>query len=468
MTQADIGLIGLAVMGQSLVLNMERNHFTVAVYNRTTSRTQSFVEKHPDKNIVPGTTLEGFVGSLKTPRRILLMVKSTAVDAVLDQLKPLLSPGDIVMDGGNSYYEDTEKRAAKLALEETGIHYMGVGVSGGEEGALWGPSIMPGGPQEAWEAVRPILEAIAAKADDGTPCVSLLGSGGSGHAVKTIHNGAEYGVMALIAEAYALLTGPLGLTSAEAGDLFDEWNRGELESFLVEITALVLKTTDQETGRPLVELVVDSAKTKGTGPWTAQMAMGVGSPVPTINAAVVSRFLSALRPIRLRLARQLPAEALPAAAFTAEDVRAALYASVLATYAQAMDMLRLLSEQRGWDLDLSGVAALWRKGCIIRARFLDDISAAFRQTPVADNLLVSEAFKDAFIERIPSLRRVVVAGASSGIPLPAYSASLGYYDEVRSARLPANLVQGLRDCFGAHTYERTDKPGVFHSKWTGE
>ncbi|MCB0096284.1 MAG: NADP-dependent phosphogluconate dehydrogenase, partial [Caldilineaceae bacterium] len=453
MTKANIGLIGLAVMGQNLVLNMERNGYAVAVYNRTTSTMREFVDAHPGKKLVPAETLEEFVQSLESPRKVMIMVKAGgAVDAVIEQLTPLLDQGDLIMDGGNSFYRDTERRA--VALTEQGFNFMGVGVSGGEEGALWGPSIMPGGPQEVWTKVQPILEAIAAKApEDGKPCVSYLGPRGAGHYVKMVHNGIEYGDMQLIAESYDILQNALGLQPAELAEIFTEWNQGELDSFLIEITATIFKRIDEETGQPLVNLVLDKAAQKGTGKWTSQDAFDLGAPIPTINSAVVGRILSSLKSERVEAAKVL-GSGVDAAYSGDRDalinaVRQALYASKISAYAQGMALLRIASEEYDYNLDLGQVAALWRAGCIIRARFLNHITDAFERNSALPNLLLDDDFRQAVQERLPAWRHVVQTAVGLGIPVPAFSASLAYYDSYRSARLPANLLQAQRDFFGA-------------------
>jgi 6-phosphogluconate dehydrogenase len=469
MSTANIGLIGLAVMGQNLVLNLERNGFTVAVYNRTTATMQEFVAAHPGKKLAPTTTLAELVASLERPRRILIMVKAgAAVDATIDSLVPLLEPGDLIMDGGNSYFPDTERRSEALAAKR--LNFMGVGVSGGEEGALWGPSIMPGGPVESWESVRPMLEAIAAKApEDGKPCVVHIGPRGAGHYVKMVHNGIEYGDMQLIAEAYDILQQALGLKAAELADIFTEWNKGELDSFLIEITAKIFRRSDEETGQPLVDLVLDKAAQKGTGKWTSQNSLDIGAPIPTINSAVEARILSSLKSERVAAAQVLPAGSQDNytgdRAELIDAVRQALYASKISAYAQGMAMLRLASEEYKYDLNLGDIAAIWRAGCIIRARFLNRITAAFVRNPALSNLLLDADLGRAVTERLPAWRRVVQLAVGMGIPVPGFSASLAYYDSYRSARLPANLIQAQRDFFGAHTYERVDRAGVFHSSW---
>jgi 6-phosphogluconate dehydrogenase len=469
MLQADVGLIGLAVMGQNLALNMERNGFHVAVFNRTTATTHEFVAAHPAKNLLPAATLEAFVQSLKRPRKMIIMVKAgSPVDVVIESLAPLLEAGDLIMDGGNSYFADTERRSKALAAK--GLRYLGVGVSGGEEGALWGPSIMPGGSPEVWADVRTLFEAIAAKApEDGKPCVVYLGPGGAGHYVKMVHNGIEYGDMQLIAEAYNVLRSALGLSAAELADIFSEWNRGELDSFLIEITAQIFRRNDDESGQALVDLVVDKAAQKGTGKWTSQDALNIGAPIPTINSAVSERILSSMKAERLVAAQVLPAPAQTRYSGDSQHlidaVRQALYASKISAYAQGMAMLRIASQEYGYNLNLGEIAAIWRAGCIIRARFLNRITDAFVRNPQLANLLLDEQLGQAVAERLPAWRHVVQSAVALGIPVPAFSASLAYYDSYRSARLPANLIQAQRDTFGAHTYERLDKAGVFHSNW---
>lgn len=469
MPTATIGLIGLAVMGQNLVLNMERNGYTVAVYNRTTATMEEFVNAHPGKKLVPTRTLEEFVQSLERPRKFMIMVKAGApVDAVIDAIVPLLDKGDVVIDGGNSYFPDTERRSEALAAQ--GLRFMGVGVSGGEEGALWGPSIMPGGPQESWALVKPILEAIAAKApEDGKPCVVHIGPRGAGHYVKMVHNGIEYGDMQLIAEAYDILQRALGLQPAELAEIFTEWNQGELDSYLIEITAKIFRRIDEETGQPLVNQVLDKAQQKGTGKWTSQDAFNLGAPIPTINSAVVGRIISALKDERVAAAKVLPGPDQTTyqgeKAALIDAVRQALYASKISAYAQGMALLRMASDEYKYALNLGEVASIWRAGCIIRARFLNRITEAFNRNPQLANLLLDEALGQAVRERLPAWRHVVQTAVGMGIPVPAISISLAYYDSYRSERLPANLIQAQRDFFGAHTYERVDKPGSFHSQW---
>ncbi|MCW5882580.1 MAG: NADP-dependent phosphogluconate dehydrogenase [Anaerolineae bacterium] len=464
---ADIGLIGLAVMGQNLARNMARNGVRVAVYNRTTSRAEEFVREFLDPNLMLARELPALVRMLKPPRRVMLMVQAGAgVDAVIEQLVPLLSPGDIIIDGGNSYFKDTERRSARL--HEVGLHFLGTGVSGGEEGALYGPSIMPGGPRDAYAAVEAIFRAIAARAPDGTPCVAYLGPGGAGHYVKMVHNGIEYGDMQLIAEVYDILARGAGLDAAALADVFTAWNEGELQSYLIEITSLIFRTLDAETARPLVDLIVDTAQQKGTGKWTSQNSFDLGIPTPTINAAVEARQLSALKAERVAAAQTL---ARPAPAFTGdkaqtvEAARAALYAAKIGAYAQGFSLLREASDEYGYGLNMGEIAALWRAGCIIRARFLDDITAAFGRHPALPNLMLDSFFAPALQARDAQWRATLKLAVDLGIATPAISSALAYYDGYRSGRLPANLTQAQRDYFGAHTYERTDMEGTFHSEW---
>ncbi len=465
----DIAVSGLAVMGQNLVLNLERNGFNVVVHNRTTSKMTDFAAEHAGKNLIPAVTLEEMVANLVRPRRVLLMVQAgRPVDAVLDALVPLLDEGDIVMDGGNSYFPDTERRSQDLTAK--GLVYMGVGVSGGEEGALWGPSIMPGGAAEGWEAVGPMLRAISAKAEeDSEPCVSYIGRGGAGHYVKMVHNGIEYGDMQLIAEAYDILHQVLGLSPSELAQVFSEWNEGELDSFLIEITSKIFRRLDEESGCALVDMVLDKAQQKGTGKWTSQNAMDVGAPIPTINSAVTGRIISSLKEERVAASAQLPGPETQSYEGGRQELidatRDALYASKISAYAQGMALLRQASEEYDYGLNLGEIAAIWRAGCIIRARFLNRITDAYNRNPALTNLLLDEEFRAAVTQRLPAWRKVIQLAVARGIPTPAFSASLAYYDSYRSSRLPANLIQAQRDFFGAHTYERTDREGIFHSEW---
>ncbi len=473
--KSDFGLIGLAVMGQNLVLNVESRGFQVSVYNRTTSVTDEFVAKHPGKKLVGTKTLEEFVQSLALPRKIHIMVKSTAVkdtdrdavDAVIEQLIPLLDQGDIVIDGGNSFYQTTERRDAYLA--EKGLRFIGAGVSGGEEGARKGPSIMPGGPASTWEVMKPIFESIAAKVD-GEPCVIHIGPGGAGHYVKMIHNGIEYGDMQLICEAYNIFK-HAGFTTDEMAAIFNEWNEGDLLSYLIQISGKALEQKDPETGKPVVELIVDKAGQKGTGQWTLMNAAENAVVISTINAAVEARILSSQKKQRVAASTQLtgPDGTVNAAdkADLVKKVHDALYASKIVSYAQGLDLIRSTGEKKGWNLDLGRIAAIWRGGCIIRARFLNRITDAYRTNPTLANLMLDPFFKDVLSKTQQNWREVVSLATLSGLPVPAFSASLGYYDSYRAARLPANLLQAQRDFFGAHTYERTDKPEgqMFHTEW---
>ena len=468
MSKYDIGLVGLAVMGQNLVLNMERNGYSVAVYNRTTERMREFVsERAQGKRILGCATLKELVGALDRPRRVMLMVQAgDPVDAVIAELKPLLAPGDLIIDGGNSFYQDTERRA--VALAEESLNYIGTGVSGGEEGALWGPAIMPGGQPEAYRLVEPILTAIAAKAE-GDPCVAYMGPRGAGHYVKMVHNGIEYGDMQLIAEAYDVMARGLRMPAAELAEVFGQWNQGELQSYLIEITSEILARVDDETGKPLVNLILDEAKQKGTGKWTSQDALDLGAPTHTINAAVESRIISAYKDERVAASQVLTG---PAIKFDGdrdqmiEDVRDALYAAKICSYAQGMGLLRAASAEYDYDLDMGAIARIWRGGCIIRARFLNDIAAAFDHNPKLTNLMLDPFFRDEILARQGALRRVVTTAVSMGIPVHAFASSLAYFDAYRTKRLPANLTQGQRDYFGAHTYRRIDKEGSFHTEWT--
>jgi len=469
MNKAKFAVIGLGVMGQNLALNVERNGYPVAVYNRTTSTTKAFIEgSAAGKNIVGTYSIQELVDSLEKPRKILMLVKAgDPVDAVINQLKPLLDIGDILIDGGNSLFLDTERR--NKALTDEGFYYIGTGVSGGEEGALWGPSIMPGGNREAWEALKEILIAISAKADDGEPCVDYIGPRGAGHYVKMVHNGIEYGDMQLIAEAYDLLHRGLNIPAELLGAHFSEWNDGILSSYLIEITARILKTKDQETGKPIVDVILDEAKQKGTGKWTSQNALDLGAPTHTINAAVSSRIISAMKEERVVASKVLHG---PETEFAGDPekmiaaVKDALYASKILSYAQGFGLMRLASEEYDYNLNMGNIAKIWRAGCIIRARLLDDIMRAYDRDPSLTNLLLDDFFRQAVEQRQQSMRTVIKTAIDLGIPIYAMSASLAYFDAYRTARLPANLTQAQRDFFGAHTYRRVDKEGSFHTQWT--
>jgi 6-phosphogluconate dehydrogenase len=465
--KSDIGLIGLAVMGQNLALNIESRGHRVSVYNRTTSTTEAFVAQHPGKRLHAAASLQELVDSLAAPRKILLMVQAgAAVDAMIAALIPLLSPADIVVDCGNSLYTDTERRDAWLTSK--GLRFVGAGVSGGEEGARKGPSIMPGGPASTWDVLRPVFESIAAQVD-GEPCVTHIGPGGAGHFVKMVHNGIEYGDMQLICEAYHLFSAA-GLSTAECAAIFQQWNQGPLQSYLIQITGLALAQIDAETGRPVVDLILDKAGQKGTGRWTLINAAENAVVVSTINAAVEARVLSSAKAMRLAASERLSGP--PAAIHMPKDrlgakVHEALYASKVVSYAQGLDLMRTMSERKEWGLDLAAIASIWRGGCIIRARFLNRITEAYRDDPGLGNLMLAPFFKQVLAEAQQAWREVVALAVTSGIPVPAFSASLAYYDSLRSARLPANLLQAQRDFFGAHTYERVDRPQgeFFHTHW---
>jgi 6-phosphogluconate dehydrogenase len=471
MSQADIGLVGLAVMGENLILNMESRGFTVACFNRTTLKVDDFVGgRAKGKRIIGAHSLPALVETLKRPRKVMMMVKAgKAVDDLIGQLLPLLEPGDILIDGGNTHYPDTMRRAA--LVESKGLLYVGTGVSGGEEGALTGPSIMPGGSPAAWAHVKPIFQAIAAKTADGTPCCDWVGENGAGHFVKMVHNGIEYGDMQLICEAYDLLKQVAGLSASELSSVFREWNEGELDSYLIEITRDILAFKDTD-GKPLVDKILDTAGQKGTGKWTGIEALELGVPLTLIGEAVFSRCLSAIKDERVAASAVLtgpkPKLEGDAKAFV-EDVRQALYASKIVSYAQGYTLMRAAAAERGWNLNYGGVALMWRGGCIIRSAFLGRIKEAFDKDPGLTNLLLDPFFRDKVIASQGAWRRVVAAAATNGVPVPAFMTALAYYDGFRAARLPANLLQAQRDYFGAHTYERLDRPRgeFFHTNWTG-
>lgn len=474
--QANFGFIGLGVMGSMLALNMQRHGFRVAGYDSDAAKVQAFGQRMAPvvstPPLVPTYSLEEFLAVLERPRRIMMMVPAgKPVDAVIQELLPRLEPGDLLIDGGNTYFLDTERRSAEL--EARGIIYIGTGVSGGEQGALWGPAIMPGGQPEAWALVKPVFEAIAARAD-GEPCVTHIGPRGAGHYVKMVHNGIEYGDMQLIAESYDLLKRGLGLDNQRLHEIFSEWNRGELESYLIEITADIFTHRDPGTGQAVVDLILDEAQQKGTGKWTSQNALDLGAPTPTINAAVESRIISAYKEERVAASQVLrgPDHTAPVAGQDVEamvdQVRNALYAAKICSYAQGFSLMRQASHEYGYGLKFSEIARIWRAGCIIRARFLNDISQAFSRNPDLPNLMVDPVFAGMMNERQAALRSVVAFAARSGIPSLAFSSALAYYDAYRSARLPANLTQAQRDYFGAHTYRRLDRQGSFHTEWTEE
>src|SRR5215831_7027728 len=468
MSTSDIGLIGLAVMGENLVLNMESKGFSVSVFNRATEVTEKFAAgRARGKRIAPAKSIEEFVQSLSRPRKIMIMVKAgAAVDAVIDQLIPHLEGGDVIIDGGNSLYVDTQRR--DKALSTKGLHFLGIGVSGGEEGALKGPSLMPGGSRDSWEIIAPIFRKIAAQVD-GEPCCRYMGPDGAGHYVKMVHNGIEYGDIQLICEAYAILKDILGLEAPKLAHIFAEWNKGELESYLIEITSQIFRKIDPETGKPLVDVILDKAGQKGTGIWTLQAAIKQYVVISTINAAVEARVISSRKEERVAASNILPHPRVRTFKGNrdrfVDAVRDALYASKIISYAQGMELLRSGSTTYNWNLNLSDIATIWRGGCIIRAKFLNRIVEAYRRNPALQNLLLDRYFTKAIKRTQPKWRLVVSTAIKFGVPIPAFSASLAYYDSYRSARLPANLLQAQRDFFGAHTYERSDKPGVFHTEW---
>ncbi|MCL6585208.1 MAG: NADP-dependent phosphogluconate dehydrogenase [Anoxybacillus sp.] len=467
MAKQQIGVIGLAVMGKNLALNIESRGYSVAVYNRSREKTDEFLQEAKGKNVVGTYSIEEFVNALEKPRKILLMVKAgAATDATIEQLKPHLEKGDIVIDGGNTYFKDTQRRNKELA--ELGIHFIGTGVSGGEEGALKGPSIMPGGQKEAHELVRPIFEAIAAKVD-GEPCTTYIGPDGAGHYVKMVHNGIEYGDMQLIAEAYFLLKHVLGLNAKELHEVFAEWNKGELDSYLIEITADIFTKIDEETGKPLVDVILDKAGQKGTGKWTSQNALDLGVPLPIITESVFARFISAMKDERVKASKLLAGPAVKPYegdhAHFIEAVRRALYMSKICSYAQGFAQMKAASEEYNWNLQYGNIAMIFRGGCIIRAQFLQKIKEAYDRDPALPNLLLDPYFKDIVENYQQSLREIVATAAMRGIPVPAFASALAYYDSYRMETLPANLIQAQRDYFGAHTYERVDKEGIFHTEW---
>jgi len=470
--KSDIGLIGLAVMGQNLVLNMESKGYTVSVYNRTVERTREFMSgpARGKDRIIPAESLEEFVGTLSKPRKIVMMVKAgKPVDEFIDRLVPLLEKGDILIDGGNSFFKDTIRRNREL--RQKGILYLGTGISGGEEGALKGPSIMPGGDKEAWDAVGKILIDISAKVSGGVPCCDYIGSDGAGHYVKMVHNGIEYGDMQLISEAYFLMKELLGLSAEEMHGVFAKWNEGELNSYLIEITADILKRKDEETGKPIVDVILDRAGQKGTGKWTSQEALELGVAAPTIAEAVFARCMSAIKEERVQASRLLKG---PEASFSGDkeeliaDIGKALYASKICSYAQGFDLLKQASAAYNWNLRLGDIALLWRGGCIIRAQFLNRIKEAYDRRPDLENLLLDPYFRQIIEDSQKSWRRVVSLSAEQGIPVPSFSSALAYYDSYRRDRLPANLIQAQRDYFGAHTYERVDREGFFHTEWINQ
>lgn len=469
--KADIGIVGLAVMGENLVLNMESKGFTVAVYNRTLEKVENFVKgRGKDKNIIGTNTIEEFVGSLKTPKKVMIMVKAgKPVDDFIDLVIPYLENGDIIIDGGNSHFPDTTRRTKYV--ESKGLLYIGTGVSGGEEGALLGPSIMPGGSPQAWPYVKTIFQAIAAKVSDGTPCCDWVGENGAGHFVKMVHNGIEYGDMQLITETYQIMKELLGMSAFEMHEVFEKWNEGELDSYLIEITRDILAYKDED-GLPLVDKILDTAGQKGTGKWTGIAALDLGVPLTLIGESVFGRCLSAQKNDRVDASKILSG---PKPEFNGDknefinDLEKALYASKLVSYAQGYVLMKAAAEEYGWNLNNGGIALMWRGGCIIRSVFLGKIKDAFDNNPKLTNLLLDPFFKTKIEEAQQSWRKVVAAAVTNGIWIPAMSTALNYFDGFRNERLPANLLQAQRDYFGAHTYERTDKPRgeFFHTNWTG-
>ena len=471
MSQADIAVVGLAVMGENLILNMESKGFTVACFNRTVSKVDDFINgRAKGKNIIGCRSVEEMVANLKTPRKVMVMVKAgKPVDMFIEQVLPHLEDGDILIDGGNSHFPDTIRRTEYV--ESKGKLYIGTGVSGGEEGALLGPSIMPGGSPKAWEAVKPIFQKISAQTDAGEPCCDWVGEGGAGHFVKMVHNGIEYGDMQMICETYQMMTQGLGMTNEQMHEVFKEWNEGELDSYLIEITRDILGYKDED-GKAVVDLILDTAGQKGTGKWTAIAALDTGQPLTLVTEAVFARCLSAIKEERIAASKVLSG---PNNAFDGDrkqmidGLRQALYASKIVSYAQGYQLMRAAAVEYGWNLNFGGIALMWRGGCIIRSVFLGKIKDAFDKNPELNNLLLDPFFKDAVEKAQDAWRRVVIAAVNMGIPMPAISSALTYYDGYRAERLPANLLQAQRDYFGAHTYERLDKPRgeFFHTNWTG-
>ncbi|CDH02521.1 NADP-dependent phosphogluconate dehydrogenase [Xenorhabdus bovienii] len=466
MSKQQIGVVGMAVMGRNLALNIESRGYSVSIFNRSSDKTDEVIAENPGKKLVPSYSIEEFVSSLEKPRRILLMVKAgEATDKTIASLTPHLDKGDILIDGGNTYFQDTIRRNRELSAQ--GFNFIGTGVSGGEEGALKGPSIMPGGQKEAYELVAPILKEIAAKVD-GEPCVTYIGADGAGHYVKMVHNGIEYGDMQLIAEAYSLLKHSLNLSNQELADVFSDWNQGELSSYLIEITADIFRKKDEE-GKYLVDVILDEAANKGTGKWTSQSSLDLGVPVTLITESVFARYISSLKDQRVAASKVLSGpEVQPFNGDKAEfieKVRRALYLGKIISYAQGFQQLKASSDEYNWDLNYGEIAKIFRAGCIIRAQFLQKITDAYNENAAIANLLLAPYFKQVADEYQQALRDVVSYGVQNGIPTPTFSAAISYYDSYRSAVLPANLIQAQRDYFGAHTYKRTDKEGIFHTEW---
>ncbi|MYV10348.1 NADP-dependent phosphogluconate dehydrogenase [Ligilactobacillus salivarius] len=472
MSKPQIGVVGMAVMGKNLALNIESRGYSVAIYNRTGSKTEKVVADHPDKNLVPSYTIEDFVNSLETPRRIILMVKAGApTDATIKSLLPHLDKGDVLIDGGNTFFQETMRRNEEL--DNSGINFIGMGVSGGEKGALEGPSLMPGGQKEAYDLVEPILKKIAAKAEDGEACVTYVGPNGAGHYVKMVHNGIEYGDMELIAESYNLMRNLLGLSNDEISDIFNEWKDGELKSYLIDITADILtRKDDLGTGKPIVDVILDRAGNKGTGKWSSQSALELGVPQSLITESVYARYISAMKDERVAASQVLPNPEFDLGDVDkkelVEKIRRALYFSKIMSYAQGFEQLRVASENYNWNLNYGDMAKIWREGCIIRAQFLQKITDAYEKNPELKNLMLDDYFKKIVEEYQNDVRDIAALAIKAGVACPGFSSAITYYDQYRSAHLPANIIQAQRDYFGAHTYERTDREGVYHYEWYHE
>lgn len=472
MSKPQIGVVGMAVMGKNLALNIESRGYSVAIYNRTGSKTEKVVADHPDKNLVPSYTIEDFVNSLETPRRIILMVKAGApTDATIKSLLPHLDKGDVLIDGGNTFFQETMRRNEEL--DNSGINFIGMGVSGGEKGALEGPSLMPGGQKEAYDLVEPILKKIAAKAEDGEACVTYVGPNGAGHYVKMVHNGIEYGDMELIAESYNLMRNLLGLSNDEISDVFNEWKDGELKSYLIDITADILtRKDDLGTGKPIVDVILDRAGNKGTGKWSSQSALELGVPQSLITESVYARYISAMKAERVAASQVLPNPEFDLGDVNkkelVEKIRRALYFSKIMSYAQGFEQLRVASENYDWNLNYGDMAKIWREGCIIRAQFLQKITDAYEKNPELKNLMLDDYFKKIVEEYQNDVRDIAALAIKAGVACPGFSSAITYYDQYRSAHLPANIIQAQRDYFGAHTYERTDREGIYHYEWYHE
>lgn len=472
MSKPQIGVVGMAVMGKNLALNIESRGYSVAIYNRTGSKTEKVVADHPDKNLVPSYTIEDFVNSLETPRRIILMVKAGApTDATIKSLLPHLDKGDVLIDGGNTFFQETMRRNEEL--DNSGINFIGMGVSGGEKGALEGPSLMPGGQKEAYDLVEPILKKIAAKAEDGEACVTYVGPNGAGHYVKMVHNGIEYGDMELIAESYNLMRNLLGLSNDEISDVFNEWKDGELKSYLIDITADILtRKDDLGTGKPIVDVILDRAGNKGTGKWSSQSALELGVPQSLITESVYARYISAMKDERVAASQVLPNPEFDLGDVDkkelVEKIRRVLYFSKIMSYAQGFEQLRVASENYNWNLNYGDMAKIWREGCIIRAQFLQKITDAYEKNPELKNLMLDDYFKKIVEEYQNDVRDIAALAIKAGVACPGFSSAITYYDQYRSAHLPANIIQAQRDYFGAHTYERTDREGVYHYEWYHE